>query len=109
MERISKEAAIVLHSLYSQFLSRRKVGQSKSEAREYGSAKSIKDNFCTDMSISDIEDAMRELDRNGYLLNDYGDNTITQCELTDLAIMDCESAIPDKVISIADFISKFIP
>lgn len=109
MERISKEAAIVLHSLYSQFLSRRKVGQSKSEAREYGSAESIKNNFCSDMSVSDIEDAMRELDRNGYLLNDYGDDTILKCELTDCAIMDCESAIADKVISVADFISKFIP
>lgn len=46
MERISKDAATVLHALYSQFLSRRKVGQSKSEARFFGTAESIYDDLC---------------------------------------------------------------
>ncbi len=58
------------------------------------------------MLIDDIDEAMRELDRVGYLNNDYGDMTILQCCLTNAAIVDCENAVSDKAISVIDFLSK---
>ena len=109
MERLSKDAATLLHTLYSQFRSDRKSGKSKSEARMFGSAKFIQSKLIPKMLLADVEDAMRELDKVGYLNNDYGSDTITVCELTDDAIVDCEKAIGDKALSITDFISKFIP
>lgn len=109
MERISKDAATVLHALYSQFLSRRKVGQSKSEARFFGTAESIYDDLCQDLCLEDVEDALRELGRCGYLINDYGEDTILNVYFTDSAIADCENATKDTIFSIADFASKFIP
>ena len=109
MERISKDAATVLHALYSQFLSRRKVGQSKSESRLFGSAESIQDDLCQDLCLEDVEDTLRELDRCGYLINDYGDDTILSVYFADPAIVDCENSIKDTTLSVADFISKFIP
>lgn len=107
MKRITKDAATVLHTLYSQFWARRKTGQSKQTASFFGSAESIHDDLCNSMCIEDVEDAMCELDRVGYLVNDYGDDTIVQCFLTSVAIADCENAFSDKICSLVDFISKF--
>ena len=102
MERLSKDAATLLHALYSQFLSRRKVGQSKSEAKEFSSAESIKDDFNFQMSTADVADLMWELSRVGYLNTlDYEDS-IEQCELTDNAITDCENINVDKAHALVD-------
>lgn len=116
MERISKEAATVLHAMYSQFLSRRKVGQSKQDACSFGSVQSIKDNLCSQMLLADVDDAMRELDRCGYLINDYGSNTICCCALTSEAIIDCENFTKDKLgnlingfVTLAEFLSALHP
>ena len=70
MERISKDAATVLRALYSQYQSRRKVGQSKREALFFNSVQNIHDDLCPEMLIADVDEAMRELDRVGYLNND---------------------------------------
>ena len=78
MERISKDAATVLRALYSQYQSRRKVGQPKREALFFNSVQNIHDDLCPEMLIDDVDEAMRELDRVGYLNNDYGDMTILQ-------------------------------
>lgn len=113
MVKMSKEAATVLYAMYSQFLSRRKVGQSKQDACGFGSVESIKNDLCPQMSIADVDDAMRELGRCGYLINDYGDETISQCDLTSDAIIDCENLTKDKVktvvndfLTLADFLSS---
>lgn len=106
MERISKDAAAVLRALYSQYQSRRKVGQTKREALSFNSVQNIHDDLCPEMLIDDVDEAMRELDRVGYLNNDYGDMTILQCCLTNAAIVDCENAVSDKAISVIDFLSK---
>lgn len=106
MERISKDAATVLRALYSQYQSRRKVGQSKREALFFNSVQNIHDDLCPEMLIDDVDEAMREIDRVGYLNNDYGDMTILQCCLTNAAIVDCENAVSDKAISVIDFLSK---
>ncbi len=116
MEKMTNEAATVLHALYSQFLSRRKVGLSKQDACDFGSAESIRNDFCPKMLVEDVDSAMRELDRCGYLINDYGDETISQCILTTDAIIDCQNLNKDKFgniingfISLADFISALRP
>lgn len=116
MVRMSKEAATVLHAMYSQFLSRRKVGQPKEEASEFGSVESIKNDLCPQMSIADVDAAMRELDRCSYLINDYGDDTITQCSLTSDAIIDCDNLTRDKIgtvvngfLTLTDFLTSLRP
>ena len=106
MERISKDAATVLHALYSQYQSRRKVRQPKYEAVFFNSVQNIHDDLCPEMLVEDVDEAMRELGRVGYLENDYGEMPILKCRLTDAAIVDCENAVSDKAASIMDFLSK---
>ena len=116
MVKMTDEAATVLHALYSQFLSRRKVGQSKNVACRFGSVQAIHDDLCPQMPIDDVDSTMRELDKCGYLINDYGSQTITQCTLTDVSVIDCQNLSKDKFgnivngfTTLADLISALRP
>lgn len=108
MKRMSKEAAAVLYALYSQYLSRRKIGESKSIARRFSSALSIHSDLCSAMNFDDVDSALKELHRLGYVDNDYGSNTVTSCFLTDDTIIDFEYLVKDRLLSFTDFITKII-
>ncbi|MFR5112349.1 MAG: hypothetical protein ACLTEF_13890 [[Clostridium] leptum] len=106
---LSKDAKTVLYALYKEYLSRRKQGISKSKAKNFDSAQHIYSTFFSDWSLEDIEDTLRELGRNKFLNNYYADQTIYHCELSDLAIVTMENQKKETLLSVADFISKFIP
>lgn len=44
-----------------------------------------------------------------FLSNFYADDTILNFELTDYALMKMENQRKETLLSIADFVSKFIP
>ncbi len=106
---LSKDAKAVLYILYKEYLLRRKQGDSKSKARNFISAQYIHSTFFSDWRLEDVEDTIRELGRNNFLNNCYADNTIYHCELSDLALVTMENQKKETFLSIADFISKFIP
>lgn len=106
---LSKDAKKVLYTLYSEYLSRRNSGLPKINARSFSSAAFVHENFFSDWSIDDVEESLRELGRNHYLNNFYADNTVYRCELSDSAIVIMENQKKETLLSIADFISKFIP
>lgn len=106
---LTKDAKKLLYGLYQEYVSRRTVGESRSEARLFGSAQSIQENFFSDWNISDVEDTLRELGRNDYVHNFYADNTIYICELLDETISTFENLPKDILLNVTDFISKFIP
>ena len=106
---LSKDAKTVLYTLYKEYLSRRKQGISKSKAKNFDSAQHIHSTFFSDWSLENIEDTLRELGRNKFLNNYYADQTIYHCELSDHAIVTMENQKKETLLSIADFISKFIP
>ena len=62
-----------------------------------------------DWSLEDVEDVLRELGRNGFLDNSYADDTIYDCSLSDVAIVKMENQKKETLLTVADFISKFIP
>ncbi len=106
MERMSQDATKVLYALYSQYQSRRKVGQSKYNARRFGSSESIQSDLCSSMSPNDVCDSLRELWNLEYLVCDPGSNTIVACFLTDKALTDFEYLTKDRILSFVDFCSK---
>lgn len=106
---LTKDAKTVLYTLYKEYEKRRKHGSSKSEAKSFDSAESIQKDFFPNMLLEDLEDSLRELGHNDFLNNTYADNTVYVCLLSDLAIATMESQAKENLLSIADFISKFIP
>ena len=106
---LTKEAKTVLYHMYKEYLVRRDNHVPRARAKEFGSAESIHSSLFPDWSLEDIEDVLRELDRNGFLNNHYADDTVYDCELSDSAIVKMESQKKETLLTVADFISKFIP
>lgn len=106
---LTKDAKTVLYHLYREYCSRRNENISKSNAKDFGSAGSIHASLFPDWSLEDIEDTLRELGREGFVTNLHGDNTIISCTLSDFAIATMENQKKEILISLADFIAKFIP
>ncbi len=106
---LTKDAKIMLYELYQEYKIRRQNHLSKSESRNFKDAESVYENFFPDWLLEDVEDTMRELGRNNFLNNKYASDTIYYCELTDYAICVMENQKKETFLSVADFISKFIP
>lgn len=109
MASITKDSKRLLYILYKEYKSRRNNGTSKRRACYFESAKSIQQNFMPDELLEDVEEYLRELHRHEYVNNFYADNTIYDCYLSDAAISELEDLPKDTLLSVADFISKFIP
>lgn len=106
---LTSDAKTMMFELYKEYKNRRSVGIPKADAKNFISATSVMENFFPSWCLSDVEDTMRELGRNGYLNNLYADNTIYCCSLSDDAIAKLENQPKETFLSVADFISKFIP
>ena len=81
----------------------------RSDARSFGSSDSILTEIYEDMRIEDLDDCLRELHREGYMICDFGSDSIADSELTTKAIEELENKTKNQILSIADFLSKFIP
>lgn len=106
---MTKDAAKVLRRIYEKYLDCLDLGLSRSDAKSFGSIDEICTDMFSDIRIEDLDDRLRELHREGYLVCDYGDDSIYDVELTTKAISELESKTKNQILSIADFISKFIP
>lgn len=106
---LTKDSKIILHKLYREYLDKRNHGFSKSDSKNFGSAKAIHENYFPDLLFEDIVDSLRELGRNEFLDNLYADNTVYTCKLSDHAITTMENLPKETIFSVANFISNFIP
>lgn len=106
---LTNDAKKLLYGLYKEYVARRSIGVSRSSAKMFRSAQSVHENFFPEWNISDVEDTLRKLGRNGYVKNFYADNTVYNCQLCDDAISDLENLPKDIFLNVTDFIAKFIP
>lgn len=106
---LTKEAKTVLYHMYKEYLVRRDNKVPKSQAKDFGAAESIHALLFPDWYLEDIEDGLRELDRNNFVNALYSSDTIHDCELSDNAIITMENQRKETLLNVADFISKFIP
>ena len=106
---LSKDAKKMLYVIYKEYLSKRKNNISKSKSKIIGSALNIQQHLFKNWTLEDVEETMRELDRNKFLDYLYADNTIHFSKLTDYAIATMENQKKEIFLNITDFITKFIP
>jgi len=107
--QLTSDAKKVLFVLYKEYKARRKQGLSRERSKRFDTAATVKENLFPDTSVVDLEDYLRELDRNDFTNNSYGSNTIIMFGLTDEGIAILENYPKDVFISVTDFIAKFIP
>lgn len=106
---LTKEAKTVLYHMYKEYLVRRDNHVSRSKAKEFGSAENIQSLLFPDWELEDIVDTLRELGRNGFVKNFNADGSVLDCTLTDSAIVVMENQKKETLLSVIDFIAKFIP
>lgn len=82
---------------------------SKSKALLFSSSAEMQQLLFSSMSVEDVDECICELGRNGYTNNFYASDLVYSFSLTDLAIVTLENQTKDTLLSVADFISKFIP
>ena len=103
---LSKDAELLAASLYKSYLERRNSGISKAIAKSFGSALDIQNMLFDESSIDDISDTLRELGGAGLAICRYGDNTVIEADLTDIAIVYFENRFGNTVKKVLDFISS---
>lgn len=90
---------------YKEYLSRRRGGTSKSQAREFDKDFWKSNSALENWQESDISDSVCELGRNGFLQVWFGG----ACELTDFAIATLEDRFKDGLKDVTLFLSQLIP
>lgn len=110
--KLTKDADVLICTLYKAYLQRRKNKQSKSEARVMGSSEVIREDLLPKWQFEDVDDTCRELSRAGLLSCSYGDDTVCFSELSDSGIAYMEQRFKTGLSAVLDYIeaiAAFIP
>ena len=106
---LTKESKTVLYHLYKEYCLRRSNGLSRSASKEFDSSESVQKLLFPDWSVSDVDDCMCELGRNGYLDNHHASDFIYDSSLTDKAIVTMENQKKETLLNVVNFLAQFIP
>ena len=106
---LTKDSKTVLYHLYKEYCVRRSNGISRSNAKEFHSSESVQKLLFPDWSVSDVDDCMCELGRNGYLSNNRASDLIYDSTLTDKAIVTMENQKKETLLNVVNFLTQFIP
>lgn len=106
---LTKDSKTVLYHLYKEYCVRRSNGISRSNAKEFHSSESVQKLLFPDWSVSDVDDCMYELGRNGYLSNHHASDLIYDSTLTDKAIVTMENQKKETLLNVVNFLAQFIP
>ena len=106
---LTKESKTVLYHLYKEYQVRRSNGVPRTDSKNFGSSESVHNLIFPDWLVSDIDDCMCELGRNGYLENNHASGLIIEAKLTDKAIVTLENQKKETLINVVNFLAQFIP
>lgn len=106
---LTKDSEKLICLLYKDYLEKRKSGQSKSEANDFGSSHDIHENLCSDWLFDDVDDTCRELSRSGLLRCLWADDIAYIVRLSDSGITYMENRFKNDIKDVLEFLSNFIP
>ena len=107
--QLTKDAKSILYTLYKEYVDRRKHGFPKSFSKNFDSSKFVHENYFSDLAFEDVDESLWELSDNNFIDGFSADGYMYTCCLSDYAISTLESQPKEIFLSIAEFISKFIP
>ena len=107
--RLAKDSDRLLVLMYKSFLTARKAGVSRGEAKHIGSSHRIQGSLLPKEAREDIDELCRELDRAGCLVCQYADDTIWDSYLSDAGIIMLENRFKDGLVGVLSFLAQFIP
>lgn len=106
MDRVTltKDADALICVIYKEYLQRRKVGATKRNAREMGGSATIRNDLLPKWQFEDVDDACRELSRNGLLDCIFADNAAWAVSLSGQGILYMEKRFQNGLASILPYI-----
>ncbi len=107
--QLTKDAKSILFTLYKEYVDRRKHGFSRTFSKNFESSKSVHEKYFPNLIFEDVDGTLWELSDNNFIDGFSADGYMYTCCLSDYAISTLESQPKEIFLSIAEFISKFIP
>lgn len=101
---MTHEAEFLLCRMYQAFLSRRKSGINKATAKYFYDISEMHEALAPEMTMDDIVETLRELDRAGMVHNFYADNTVQFSCFSDTGLVVMEDRFANKVEKVLDTI-----
>lgn len=109
IKQLTKDADKLLCILYKDYLSKEKMGLSKSNSSYFGDSDEITAKYLPEWHPEDTAEICWELHKAGYTLCSPGDDIANNVTLTREAIVYMENRFKNGLNEITDFIAKFIP
>ncbi|MNO32245.1 hypothetical protein D3C76_222310 [compost metagenome] len=104
--RITKESDALLCLLYKDYLSKRKDGVPKSQARIFGSSEDIHLNLTPKLSPADTDETCWELHRSGMVHCMGADAMAYLVQLTDEGVIYMENRFKDGLKEVLEYLGK---
>lgn len=104
--KLSKDADALICLIYKDYLSKRKNGVAKSEAKRLGGSNNIRESISPKLSKEDIDDICRELDRAGLMKCFYASDSVCFASLSDNGIVYMGNRFKAGIESVIDYIAK---
>ena len=95
--RLTDDADFLLCTLYDAYRFRRKNGESSLESRCFGDSECIQEEYISQWSIDDIDDAARELSDKGLASCLFANNTLAEFAIERDGIAFMEHRFGDKL------------
>lgn len=106
MDELTNDAKFLISTLYSEYLKRRKEGQSKEQSIFFDDVESIHSQYMNEWMIEDVNFTCFELLNNSFILGQPADDSIIFIRLSTKAIAGLEVTFKDKVDKVLDYAIK---
>lgn len=97
MNRLTNDAKFLLTAMYGQYIQRRQGLVTKSQARNFIDAETVKQTLMPEWTDEDVVDTCLELHKHGYVEGSMDDDTIFTLSLTTEAVAELEVLYQDKL------------
>lgn len=109
MEQLIRDAQKLFCDMYQQYLEKRSSGLSKTDANYFGDTHLIHETFCPLDPFDDVDELIWELNQNGYIIGEPGDDILSEISITSSAIVYMENRFKNGAKDVLSFLSNFIP
>lgn len=103
---LTRDADALLSVMYKEYLLRKKNGTPKLQAKIFGGAAYLQETLAPKLSVEDVAETCRELGRAEFLSNNYADDTVSICQLTDKAIIHMENRFKNGLDEVLSYLEK---
>ena len=106
---ITKDANLMLCTLYKAYLEKRKAGISKADAKYFGNHDDIQKQYFPNISADDVDETLRELWRSKFIDAYVADDHVCDSTLTDDAIIYMENKFKKGLSEVIETIAALKP